>query len=85
MILSITRFGTAICMHHTVLDPFAGDEAGTAKHLRDRELPRALLPFLMSENDFEACEALLKADRGSPLGQNEEGRPRPSNHAKEAR
>jgi hypothetical protein len=58
----------ATCMDYTGLDPFTGEEVYTARHLRDRELQRALLQFFKPENDFEVREALLKAGRADLIG-----------------
>jgi len=55
-------------MDHTGLGPFTGEEVFTAKHLRGRKLPRALLQFFKPENDFEVREALMKAGRQDLIG-----------------
>jgi hypothetical protein len=58
----------ATCMYYTGLDPFTGEEVYTARHLRDRKLQRALLPFFKPENYFAVREALLKAGRSDLIG-----------------
>src|SRR6202035_1481682 len=58
----------AMCMYHTGIDPFMGEEVYIAKGLRDRKLQRVLLQFFKPENYFEVREALLKAGRADLIG-----------------
>jgi hypothetical protein len=58
----------AMCIYHTGIDPFTGEEVYIAKGLRDRKLQQALLQFFKPENYFEVREALLKASRADLIG-----------------
>src|SRR5262245_21053976 len=58
----------ATYMYHTGLDLFTGQEITVAKHLRDRKLQRALLPFFKPSNDFEVRQALRAAGRADLIG-----------------
>jgi hypothetical protein len=58
----------ATCMFATGLDPFTDQEVHVARHLRDRQLQRALLPFFKPENSFEVRQALSAAGRADLIG-----------------
>lgn len=61
-------FDIATCIYYTGIDPFTGQQAYVAKHLRDRKLQRALLQFFKPENYFEVRKALLEAGREDLIG-----------------
>jgi len=61
-------FDVATCMYYTGIDPFSGNEAFVARHLRDRKLQRALLQFFKPENYFEVRKALEQAGRMDLIG-----------------
>lgn len=58
----------AACMYHTGLDPMTMRPVVVAKHLRDRNMQRALLQFFKPENYFMVRRALLKAGRRDLIG-----------------
>src|SRR6202008_1706610 len=55
-------------MYYTSFDPFTKQEVFVARHLRDRKLQRALLPFFKPENYFEVRKALEEAGRTDLIG-----------------
>ena len=55
-------------MVYTGVDPFTKQEVFVARHLRDRELQRALLQFFKPDNYFEVRKALEEAGRTDLIG-----------------
>jgi hypothetical protein len=58
----------ATCMYYTGIDPFTKPEVYVVRHVRDRKLQRAMLPFVKPENYFEVREALIQAGRKDLIG-----------------
>ncbi len=61
-------FDVAACMYHTGLDPMTMTPVYVAKHLRDRNVQRALMQFFKPENYFTVRRALQQAGRGDLIG-----------------
>ena len=55
-------------MYHTGLDPFTGPVVHVARHMRDRKLHRALLPFFRPETYFEDRKVLQEAGGQDLIG-----------------
>jgi hypothetical protein len=52
----------------TRLDLFTRQGVHVARHVWERKVRRALLPFFKRENDFEVRKAPLGANRSNPIG-----------------